>query len=86
VSVNSVNIVHSVNKVVNSHKDNYHYVGGVPHNRNVIRNVLNSHYLACLDVLNSHYLACLDVAETAMGMSVHAQDERGSAYVKAVDE
>jgi hypothetical protein len=31
VSVNSVNIVHSVNKVVNPHKDNYHYVGGVPH-------------------------------------------------------
>jgi hypothetical protein len=28
VSVNSVNIVHSVNKVVNPHKDNYHYVGG----------------------------------------------------------
>jgi hypothetical protein len=26
----SVNIVHSVNKVVNTHKDNYHYVGGVP--------------------------------------------------------
>jgi hypothetical protein len=31
VSVNSVNIVHSVNKVVNPHKDSYHYVGGVPH-------------------------------------------------------
>jgi hypothetical protein len=31
VSVNSANIVHSVNKVVNPHKDNYHYVGGVPH-------------------------------------------------------
>jgi hypothetical protein len=31
VSVNSVNIVHSVNKVVNPYKDNYHYVGGVPH-------------------------------------------------------
>jgi hypothetical protein len=28
---NSVNIVHSVNKEVNPHKDNYHYVGGVPH-------------------------------------------------------
>jgi hypothetical protein len=28
VSVNSVNIVHSVNKVVNPYKDNYHYVGG----------------------------------------------------------
>jgi hypothetical protein len=28
VSVNSVNIVHSVNKVVNPHKDNYQYVGG----------------------------------------------------------
>jgi hypothetical protein len=31
VSVNSVNIVRSVNKVVNPHKDNYHYVGGSPH-------------------------------------------------------
>jgi hypothetical protein len=32
VSVNSVNMVQSVNKVVNPHKDNYHYyVGGVPH-------------------------------------------------------
>jgi hypothetical protein len=31
VRVNSVNMVHSVNKVVNPHKDNYHYVGGVPH-------------------------------------------------------
>jgi hypothetical protein len=30
VSVNSVNIVHSVNKVINPHKDNYHYVGGSP--------------------------------------------------------
>jgi hypothetical protein len=30
VSVNSVNIVHSVNKVVNLHKDDYHYVGGSP--------------------------------------------------------
>jgi hypothetical protein len=26
----SVNSVHSVNKVVNPHKDNYHYVGGGP--------------------------------------------------------
>jgi hypothetical protein len=25
-----VNNVHSVNKVVSPHKDNYHYVGGVP--------------------------------------------------------
>jgi hypothetical protein len=31
VSVNSVNIVHSVNKVVNPHKGNYHYVGVFPH-------------------------------------------------------
>jgi hypothetical protein len=30
VSVNSVNIVHSVNKVVNPHKDYNHYVGGGP--------------------------------------------------------
>jgi hypothetical protein len=30
VSVNSVNIVHSVNKVVNPHKNYYHYVGGSP--------------------------------------------------------
>jgi hypothetical protein len=30
VSANSVNIVHSVNKVVNPHKDYNHYVGGGP--------------------------------------------------------
>jgi hypothetical protein len=31
--------VNSVNKVVNPHKDNYHYVGGVPHNMKLITNL-----------------------------------------------
>jgi hypothetical protein len=44
--LNSVNIVHSANKVVNPHKEYYHYVGGVPHSFFAL--VLISSYLYCL--------------------------------------